>query len=264
MTILDDIIKEKRKEVLRLKNKTFAQTPIKPIKKTFTEQIKHKQTMGIIAEIKRASPSKGMINADVDPVEQAKFYEANGANAISILTDAPFFKGSMNDLKAVREAVDLPILCKDFIIDTIQIDQAKAAGANIILLIAAALSKQELVHLYEYATSQNLEVICEVNNETEMETVLKTGAILIGVNNRNLKTFDVDLQNTARLAHLVENEDVILIGESGISTREDVEELANAGAEAILVGETLMRADDVPQTLTSFQVQLPVKEGFNK
>jgi len=264
MTILDRIIAEKRKEEEQLKKEVFTQGPTKSNIKTFTEQIRSKQTMGIIAEIKRASPSKGMINANVDPVKQATFYEENGANAISILTDAPFFKGSMDDLKAVRKAVNLPILCKDFIIDPIQIDQAKSAGANIILLIAAELSEQELIHLYEYATSENLEVICEVNNEAEMETVLKTGATLIGVNNRDLKTFDVDLQNTARLAHLVDNEDVILIGESGISTKQNVEELANAGAEAILVGETLMRADNVPQTLTSFQVPLPIKEGHYK
>lgn len=257
MTILDKIIAEKRKEVANLQGQTFERTAYQPLEKTFAQQIKEQQTMGIIAEIKRASPSKGMINADVDPVKQAKFYEEHGANAISVLTDAPFFKGSIDDLRAVREAVQIPILCKEFIIDTVQIDQAEAAGANIILLIAAALDENEIQHLYHYAKSLNLEVICEVNNEAEMKTVLHLGATLIGINNRDLKTFEVDLQTTSRLGHLVTNEDVILIGESGVSIKEDVKELAEAGAEVILVGETLMRADDVGATMKSFQVPLP-------
>src|SRR5699024_3659180 len=158
----------------------------------------------------RASPSKGMIKTNVDTVKQAIFYEEKGANAIFIKTDAPFLKGSMKDLTAVRKAVNLPIHSKKFIIDPNQIDQATASEANIILLIAEALTEQELIHLYEYATSENLEVISEVNNEAEIEIVLKTGTTLIGVNNRDLKTFDVDLQNTATLAHLVDNKDVIL------------------------------------------------------
>src|SRR5690625_1731657 len=180
MTILDKIIAEKRKEVASLQGKTFERTAYQPLEKTFAQQIKERKTMGIIAEIKRASPSKGMINADVDPVKQATFYEEHGANAISVLTDAPFFKGSIDDLRAVREAVQIPILCKDFIIDTVQIDQAKAAGANIILLIAAALNENELQELFQYAKSLNLELICEVNDETEMKSVLDFGVILMG------------------------------------------------------------------------------------
>jgi len=259
MTILDKIIHEKRREVQLLQQQTFEKHSYPPLQKTFTEAIKERQTMGVIAEIKRASPSKGMINHDVDPVKQATFYENHGASAISVLTDKPFFKGSMDDLKAVRQAVDLPILCKDFIIDKVQIDQAQAAGANIILLIAAALDEKELSELYEYAVSLQLEVICEVNNEDEMQLVLDLGATLIGINNRDLKTFDVDLDTTNRLAHLITNEDVILIGESGISTKENVEKLAESGAEAILVGETFMRANDVGATLNSFQVELPTR-----
>src|SRR5699024_2831717 len=149
MTILDKIIAEERKEVEQLKKEVFTQIPTKSNIKTFIEQIRSKHTMGIIAEIKRVYPYKEMINTNIDSFKQALCYEENGANAISILTDASFFKGSMDDLKSVRKAVNLPILCKDFIIDPIQIDQAKAAGANIILLIAAALSEQELIHLYE-------------------------------------------------------------------------------------------------------------------
>src|SRR5699024_8738257 len=147
----------------------------------------------IISEIKRASPSKGAINTDVDPVKQATAYEALGASAISVLTDKPFFQGSMDDLRAVRAAVDLPILCKDFMIDPIQIDEAKAAGANMILLIAAALDDAALKSLYTYSLEQGLEVLCEVHNESEMERVLSLGATIIGINNRDLNTFTVDL-----------------------------------------------------------------------
>lgn len=260
MTILDQIITEKRKEVTTLQGQSFERTSYRPLTKTFTQQIKEQQTMGIIAEIKRASPSKGLINPNVNPVQQAIMYAENGANAISVLTDAPFFKGSFEDLRAVRQAVNLPILCKDFIIDQVQIDQAEAAGANIILLIAAALTNEELTHLYNYATARNLEVICEVNNEIEMSDVLNLGATLIGVNNRDLKTFQVDLQTTKRLAHLINREDVILIGESGIGNQEDVVTLANAGAEVILVGETLMRAKDIGATMRSFQVEMPSRQ----
>ncbi len=257
MTILDTIIAEKRKEVQQLRGQSFKKLSYEPIDKTFAQQIRSQQTMGIIAEIKRASPSKGMIHADVHPADQAKMYAKHGANAISVLTDTPFFKGTFNDLQDVRQAVHIPILCKDFIIDEIQIDQAEAAGANIILLIAAALSKSELNHLYEYATKRNLEVICEVNNETEMQDVLSIGATLIGINNRDLKTFEVDLQTTNRLAHMINHEDVILIGESGIATPSDVVTLADAGAEVVLVGETFMRASNIEETMTSFQVPLP-------
>lgn len=259
MTILDKIIAEKRKEVQLLRGQSFERIHYQPLEKTFAQQIKQQHTMGIIAEIKRASPSKGMINAHVNPAEQAALYEKHGANAISVLTDEPFFKGTIDDLRAVRQAVRLPILCKDFIIDEVQIDQAEAAGANIILLIAAALTKDELQRLYDYASALHLEVICEVNNEDEMKNVLAIGATLIGVNNRDLKTFDVDLQTTERLAHLVDREDVILIGESGIANQADVATLANTGAEVILVGETLMRADEIDKTMESFQIELPKK-----
>src|SRR5690625_1130804 len=141
MTILDKIITEKKKEVTELKKYTYPKTNF-PKVKTFHEQLSEKSTMSIIAEIKRASPSKGEINAAVDPVKQAKLYADNGASAISVLTDTPFFKGTIDDLRAVREVVNVPILCKDFMIDRIQIDVAKSAGANIILLIAAALDRK--------------------------------------------------------------------------------------------------------------------------
>lgn len=259
MTILDDIIAEKQKEVIQLKKETFNNDAPAYEGPTFQEQIHNQKTMGIIAEIKRASPSKGMIHPNVDPAAQAKAYELQGANAISVLTDAPFFKGSMENLTAVRKAVQLPILCKDFIIDTIQIDYAKQAGANIILLIAAALPDKELNVLYDYATQAGLEVLVEVHNEQEMERVLPLDPALIGVNNRNLKTFEVDLTTTSRIADMVTNPRTILIGESGIRHASDVEELASSGAEAILIGETLMRSNNLEKTMRALQIPLPTK-----
>lgn len=260
-TILDKIIKEKQKEVVKLKKQPFNYTDSPYTGPTFAELVQKNKNMSMIAEIKRASPSKGLINGDVDPAQQAKVYEANGASAISVLTDAPFFQGTMDDLKSVREAVNIPILCKDFIIDSIQIDHAKAAGANIILLIAAALDEDTMKSLYDYAVANNLEVICEVHHESEMETVLKLNPRLIGVNNRDLKTFNVDLTTTARVAESAINSDAILIGESGIKDQSDVEKLAKAGAEAILIGETLMSADNVPQKAQEMLIPLSKKAG---
>src|SRR5690625_956493 len=233
MTILNKIIVEKRKEVAGLKETNVLET--EPIIErnstipTFRELVESSNNMNIIAEIKRASPSKGVINADVDPIEQARTYAENGVNAISVLTDTPFFQGTMDDLRAVREVVNVPILCKDFMIDPIQIDRAKRAGANIILLIAAALDDEEMRTLFTYAKEQDLEVLCEVHDEEEMERVLTLGATLIGINNRNLKTFEVDLSTTTRLANMVNRSEAILVSESGIETKADVKYVRDAG-----------------------------------
>lgn len=260
MTILNKILIEKEKEVVKLKDQTFHPSTSKEVP-TFKEKIKLSTKINIIAEIKRSSPSKGPIQMNVDPVSQAKKYAALGASAISVLTDQPFFNGSMDDLRAVREVVDLPILCKDFIIDPIQIDQAKAAGANMILLIVAALDYKELTTLYQYAKSQGLEVLVEVHNEDEMERALHLGAQIIGINNRDLKSFEVDLSTTEDLSSMITDPKIILISESGIQTREDVVRVANAGAEVILVGETLMRSNNLAATFTDLRIPLPIKEG---
>lgn len=261
MTILDKIIKEKEKEVAVLKSSHIA-FPVTSNKKvpTFREQVSEASKMNIIAEIKRSSPSKGPIQMKVDPVAQAKEYETLGAAAISVLTDQPFFNGTMDDLRAVREAVNIPILCKDFMIDKIQIDQAKAAGANIILLIVAALDHEQLTNLYAYAKELNLEVLVEVHNEDEMERALNLDAKIIGINNRDLKTFEVDLETTDALASMVMDPDTILVSESGIRTRADVIQVENAGANVILVGETFMRSNDLPATFKDLRVPL-TKEG---
>lgn len=260
MTILNTIIKEKEKEVAILKGNKF--TPINTSYRIpFSEKIRGSTQMNIIAEIKRSSPSKGAIQMEVDPVTQAKEYERLGASAISVLTDSPFFNGSMQDLIAVRDAVSLPILCKDFMIDPIQIDQAKAAGATIILLIAAALDHQALTTMYHYAQSLDLEVLVEVHDEDEMERALNLEATMIGINNRNLKTFEVDLATTADLASMVYDPETILVSESGIRTREDVTEVEKVGTNVILVGETLMRSTNLAKTFHDLHIPLRKKEG---
>lgn len=256
-TILDNILAAKKKEVDELKKQHFhvASIPTKSFKEAIDRSV-----MNIIAEIKRSSPSKGNIRMDVDPVSQAKEYERLGATAISVLTDKPFFNGSMDDLRAVREAVNIPILCKDFIIDKIQIDCAKAAGASMILLIVAALDHQNLHELYHYAKSLDLDVLCEVHHEDEMERALNLEADIIGINNRDLKTFHVDLEITNELASMVIDQDTIIVSESGIRTREDVEKAADAGANVILVGETLMRSTDLEATFAELRIPIQDKK----
>lgn len=259
MTILDKILAEKRKEIVQLQTQTFEPKILKKIP-TFKEKVAASPTMSVIAEMKRSSPSKGAIDMTVNPVAQAKQYEALGAGAISVLTDKSFFNGSMEDLQAVREAVNLPILCKDFIIDPVQIDQAKAAGASIILLIVAALPPADLENLNYYARLLGMEVLCEVHNQEEMERAIELNADIIGINNRNLKTFEVNLQTTEALSSMVTNPETILISESGIKTATDVVRVQEAGADAILVGETLMKSADLAKTFKELSQPLQGKE----
>jgi indole-3-glycerol phosphate synthase len=247
MSILQKILVQKEREVAKLIGQTFDHYANKPTQ-TFKERISSSEHIGIIAEIKRASPSKGNIRLDVNPAEQARKYEAHGASAISVLTDHYFFHGSIEDLRTVREAVNLPILCKDFIIHPIQIDRAKAAGANIILLIAAALPEDKLVQLYNHSRKLDLEVLCEVHNEREMNMAMKIGFDLIGINNRDLNTFEVDLTTTENLAKPGTDPETILISESGIKSQADVIRVKEAGADAVLIGETLMASDNLSET----------------
>ncbi|WP_397538563.1 indole-3-glycerol phosphate synthase TrpC [Rummeliibacillus pycnus] len=254
-TILDKIIAEKENEVQRLKGLTLQQSFEPEKRPSLYEKLKGANHLQIISEIKRSSPSKGIINNVVNPVEQALQYEKSGASCISVLTDTPFFKGTFEDLKEVTQAVQIPVLCKDFIIDEIQIDYAKVNGASIILLIVAALSKEKLVSLYRYAMKQDLEILVEVHDEQELLIALEIDARIIGINNRNLKTFEVDLQHTATIAqHFPFHENRVLISESGIKTTDDAKFVAGLGASAILVGETLMRSGDIKETLQSLQV----------
>lgn len=196
----------------------------------------------IIAEIKRASPSKGVIRAELDVAERAQVYERAGATMISVLTDTTYFNGSFDDLRQVADAVDIPVLCKDFIIDERQLDRAKAAGASAALLIVAALHPTRLHALKQHARLIGLDVLVEVHDEAELQTALELEDVLIGINNRNLKTFDVSLETSIELMKRYPN--VSFVSESGVSTGEAASRLRDAGAKAILVGEALMRQDD--------------------
>jgi len=197
----------------------------------------------IIAEVKRASPSKGLIAQEFDPVSIAREYEAGGASAISCLTDEEFFMGHLEYLAAIRQAVDLPLLRKDFIIDEIQLEEARAFGADLVLLIVAALEPSRLRDLITAAKELGLEALVEVHDEAELDTALSAGAEIIGVNNRNLKTFEVDLGVSLRLRRLVPK-DIPLVAESGIRGIEDLKRLKEAGISAALIGESLMRTTD--------------------
>ncbi|CAM3828964.1 indole-3-glycerol phosphate synthase TrpC [Mesobacillus zeae] len=255
-TILDKILAEKEKEISMLKQTFHPAAAAKSPKTSLYDRFYHSEKMNVIAEIKRASPSKGEINFTVDPTLQAKRYEEYGADAISVLTDTPFFKGSMADLQLVRQAVDVPVLCKDFIIDEIQIDRALAAGADVILLIAAALCTDRLGTLYSYAKEKELDVLLEVHNEPEMEMALSVDADVIGINNRDLKSFVVDLGVTERLLNKYDHPGKIFISESGFQTASDVERVKQAGARGILVGEALMKSENISRIMMGLKISL--------
>jgi len=196
--------------------------------------------IALIAEVKKASPSAGIICKDFDPVKIAKEYEAAGASCLSVLTDEKFFQGSLDYLRQIRAAVKIPLLRKDFIIDERQILEAVEWGADAILLIVAILTDEQLQKFHSLATEAGLAVLVEVHDEEELERALKISPLLIGVNNRNLKTFQVDLAVTENLAKKI-GAGKILVAESGIHNRADVERLKKCGAKAILVGESLMK-----------------------
>lgn len=258
-TILERIVQQKRKEVIELKESQPIIRNNSKIKRSFIQVLQTAEEIAIISEFKRASPSKGVINNGVEPDFQARLYEKNGASAISVLTDQTFFKGSFSDLRAVRDVVKIPILCKDFIIDPIQIDFAAASGADLILLIVAALDEKQLIELYQYAKSMDLEVLVEVHNYAELEKALKTGAKLIGVNNRDLKTFQVSLNVTEKLADVVKRSGAFLISESGIHVQDDVDRVRKAGANGILVGEALMKSPNLTQSFQDFRLPINIE-----
>ena len=249
MDFLTRILLEKEKEVENLTAVQAVKTKVRP---SFYHIVKEQpEKMHVIGEIKRASPSKGVINKNVDILQQARSYEKAGVSAISVLTDPVFFKGRINDLAAVAQVVEVPILCKDFIIDERQLDRAKQAGASIVLLIVAALSVVRLSELYQEAKKRGLEVLVEVHDEDEMKQAQAIGAKIIGVNNRNLKTFNVSLQTSLNLAQ--PEGERIYISESGFKTAEDVEKVKHS-YHGVLVGETLMRATDPATKVAELQV----------
>ena len=215
--------------------------------------------LGVIAEVKKASPSAGLIDPDFDPVRQAGRYIDGGASCLSILTDEKYFQGSLSYLTKISEFSPAPLLRKDFMVHPIQIHEAVVAGADAILLIVAALEDDLMRALYDEAKSFQLDVLVEVHNLAEMDRALELGADLIGVNNRNLKTFEVDLATTELLADEVP-EEVLLISESGIKTPADALRALEAGANAVLIGESLMRAQDPSREIEAY-LELLIDDG---
>ncbi|SFV89873.1 Indole-3-glycerol phosphate synthase [hydrothermal vent metagenome] len=198
----------------------------------------------IIAEVKKASPSKGIIREDFDPVEIAQAYERGGADALSVLTEPHWFKGDKEYLGMIRRYVGIPLLRKDFIVDKYQIVEALAYGADFILLIAKALSRKELKELYEYALHLGLEVLVEIHDKSDLVKAMFAGANIVGINHRNLETFEMDMSLSEKLIPLIPNGKII-VAESGINDHETVVELNKVGADAFLVGEHFMRQDDI-------------------
>ena len=256
MTILDEILEYKRGEVEAAKQRMGAaemasealagDRPVRGLAAALTRS----EAPAVIAELKRRSPSRGMIRPDFEPVSIAEAYASGGAAALSVLTDANFFGGELGFLSKVREAVELPLLRKDFVIDPYQIDEAKAAGADAVLLIVAALSPSELEEFAAHARSLGLDALVEVHDAAELEVALEAGATLVGVNNRDLRTFSVDLGVFEEVAaELGRDTEIILVAESGIHVPADIARLEKAGARAFLVGESLLRRTDVADAL---------------
>ncbi|MCD8535661.1 MAG: indole-3-glycerol phosphate synthase TrpC [Verrucomicrobia bacterium] len=252
-TILETIVAAKRLEVEELPNEDVTTEFMADLamrlgpRRDFLAALKNPRVgdVGLIAEIKKASPSAGVIQKDFNLIEIAQAYADGGAGCISVLTDEQFFQGSLEYLSRVREEVGLPLLRKDFMIDPRQFPEALKAGADAVLLIAAILDDRQLVDFRLLSEAAGMAVLVEVHDQLELQRALRSGARLIGVNNRNLKTFEVDLHTTIELAEdmqpLIESGEVFLVSESGIHQRADIERLNRAGAGAFLVGESLMR-----------------------
>ncbi len=246
MNKLDEICAAKRNEVAKRKNEGLAKWPDPTPVRGFERAMRTTARSGfaLIAEIKKASPSKGLIRNDFNPPAHARDYEAGGAVCLSVLTDAPYFQGHEDYLVAARAACALPVLRKDFMIDPWQVEEARAMGADAILIIVAALEDNAMAEIESAAEERMLDVLIEVHDEAELDRALKLKSKLIGVNNRNLKTFEVDLETTTRLAMLAPD-DVLLVCESGISTHADCTHMAAHGIRSFLVGESLMRQADL-------------------
>ncbi len=254
--ILDKIVETKRKEVERLEQESITPDSMAslsaslPPRRDFVGALKNPTIgdIGIISEIKKASPSKGVIQPQFDHKKIASLYAKGGAGCLSVLTDEPWFQGHLKYLNEIRVTVKQPLLRKDFMIDPRQFPEALRAGADAILLIAAILSDQQLKDFRILAEASGMAALVEVHDQIELDRALRSGATFLGVNNRNLKTFEVDLQTTSSLAQTIlpqlKSGEVFLVAESGINSRRDVETLKSAGAGALLVGESLMRAEN--------------------
>jgi indole-3-glycerol phosphate synthase len=247
-TILDKIVADKKEEVKRAKGSTplavLKERTGKRERRDFAGAVRGKG-LKLIAEVKKASPSKGVLLPDFKPVELAQTYEHNGAAAISVLTEVKYFQGSLEHLKAIREKVNIPLLRKDFIFDEYQIYESVAYGADAVLLITATLEKETLEALLKLGENLKLDCLVEVHNEEELTQALLAGAKIIGINNRNLNTFMTNTDTTRRLRMLIP-EEVIVVSESGINTSKDIKKMQECRVDAVLVGEALVTAKDIP------------------
>ena len=249
MTILDDIL-VKTRETIKADRATVPATELEsavadlPACRDFHAALAAGDHVNLIAEVKRASPSAGLIRDDFDAVKIATCYADSGAACISVLTDAPFFQGSLGYLRAVRAAVDVPLLRKDFIVDRYQLLQAREAGADCVLLIAECLAPSELRELHDQAAELGMQTLIELFEPDNLDAVLATETKLVGINNRDLRTFETSLQHTLDLCPKIPD-DRLVVGESGIRSHEDLLRLGKGGVKAVLVGESLMRQNDV-------------------
>ena len=247
--ILDKIVAEKRREV----EKNKRSQPVAALEKriasrktplSFSTALRGK-TMKLIAEVKKASPSKGVLKRDLKHVEMAKIYARNGAAAISVLTEVKHFQGSLKYLEKIKKEVSIPVLRKDFIFDEYQIYESAACGADALLLIAAIISQQQLGGLMALSHSLGMECLVEVHNEKELERALLNDAGIIGINNRDLNTFNVNIDTTRRLCNIIPEEKIV-VSESGIRNKNDVVKVRKWGVNAVLIGESLVTSDDIP------------------
>ncbi|MFQ5677312.1 MAG: indole-3-glycerol phosphate synthase TrpC [bacterium] len=253
MGILDEIVKHKKIEL----SERIKSTPITALLEqaksqspptSFFKALTKKEAVQVIAEVKKASPSAGELRANFDPVSIAKSYQANGAAAVSVLTDEKFFQGKLEYLQQIHNEILLPLLRKDFFLEPYQVIEAKAYGASAILLIVAILSNEQIAEIYSTAREHHLDCLVEVHNATELERALMIKPRIVGVNNRDLATFEVDLATTEKLLALIPAE-VVVVSESGIQTRQQVEQLGALGVDAVLVGSSLMQRQDIGRGL---------------
>jgi indole-3-glycerol phosphate synthase len=266
-TILDEIVISKHAEIaaarrlLPLEDLRAQASAADPVR-DFCAALRRTGPIRLIAEIKKASPSAQTIRTDFDPTHIAQTYERHGASCLSVLTDAPYFKGCLEHLTQARGTTSIPVLRKDFLIDEYQVFQARAAGADAILLIAEILDDASLHKLLEQARALGMSALVELHNESNISRVLASGAELIGINNRDLRRFTTDIEHTLRLRDRIPA-DVLLVSESGIRTRRDVERLEAAGVSAILVGESLMRAADLGLAVEQLLGRVPAKPALH-
>jgi len=256
--ILDDIVADKLLEI-EVRKRELSPGEIlemaakQPLQLDFASALRGKGVR-LIAEVKKASPSRGVIRSDFNPVDIALTYASNGASAISVLTDEKYFQGSLEYLKDIKDALGekrMPLVRKDFILDPYQVYESRAYGADAILLIVAILNPEKLGKFLRLSHDFNMDCLVEVHNEAELETALDSGAEVIGINNRDLSSFEVDITTTERLRQLVP-EDRIVVSESGIKDRSDIEKLAGWGVDAVLIGESLMSAPDIAARMKEF------------